>query len=170
MVSNYLSNYCAYYLSRYSVSKKKFENILKKKIKKDFFYKKINKIEYDKLSQEIKIVLKKYDKLGIFNEEELIKLKISYFIKKGFSKKKIISYLEKEYFEREIVKKETNFINCDMEFDTKQIEKFVSKQNSSKFGNIEKISKQNFDKILKKLLREGFKYSDCYNYLKKDKI
>ena len=89
MVSNYLSNYCAYYLSRYSVSKKKFENILKKKIKKDFFYKKINKIEYDKLSQEIKIVLKKYDKLGIFNEEELIKSKISYFIKKGFSKKKL---------------------------------------------------------------------------------
>ena len=167
MISDYLTNYCAYYLSRYSVSKKKFENILKKKIKKDLFYKKINKAEYDKLSQEINKVLKKYHKLGIFNEEELVRSKLNYFIAKGFSKKKILIYLEKEYFEKEIVKKETNFINCDMEFDTKQIEKFVNKQNSKKFSKTEKIDKQDFNKILKKLLREGFEYNDCYNYLVK---
>ena len=168
MVSNYLSNYCAYYLSRYSVSKKKFENILKKKIKKDFFYKKINKVEYDELSQEIKVTLKKCHELGIFNEEELIKSKINYFIKKGFSKRKIISYLEKELFEKEIVEREINFINHDTEFDTKQIEVFVNKQKFSKFSKIEKMSKHDFDKVLKKLLREGFEYNDCYKYLKKD--
>ena len=33
MISNYLKTYSNYYLSRYTVTKKKFEEILKKKLK-----------------------------------------------------------------------------------------------------------------------------------------
>ena len=42
MISDYLKKYSYYYLSKYSVTKKKFENILKRKISKDFFQKKIS--------------------------------------------------------------------------------------------------------------------------------
>ena len=35
MISEYLKKYSYYYLTRYSVTKKKFENILKRKISKD---------------------------------------------------------------------------------------------------------------------------------------
>ena len=41
MISDYLKTYSNYYLSRYTVTKKKFEEILKKKINKDFFQNKI---------------------------------------------------------------------------------------------------------------------------------
>ena len=42
MISKYFEKYCSFYLSKYWVNKKKFENILKLKISKDFFQKKIS--------------------------------------------------------------------------------------------------------------------------------
>ena len=41
MISKYFEKYCSFYLSKYWVNKKKFEDILKSKISKDFFQKKI---------------------------------------------------------------------------------------------------------------------------------
>ena len=46
MISEYFKKYCSYYLSRYSITEKKFENILKRKIKKDFFNKKFTKNDF----------------------------------------------------------------------------------------------------------------------------
>ena len=166
MVSDYLSKYCTYYLSRYSVSKKKFENILKKKIKKDFFNKKINEAEFEILSQEIKGTIEFYKKSGLFNEKEMVRSKVNYLIKKGFSRRKIMVYLKKEFFETEIIKKETSFINHDQEFDSKQIETFMRKKRLKKGNRPNNLSKENLDKILRRLLQEGFGFNDCQNYLK----
>ena len=69
MISKYFQNYCHYYLSRYSVTKKKFENILKRKISKDFFQKKISNDE------------------KIFTKKKL-KMLLNVLVKKDFSMKK----------------------------------------------------------------------------------
>ena len=74
MISKYLEKYCAFYLSKYWVNKKKFENILKLKISKDFFQKKISSDEKSKYVKEIFEVIKFYDARGFFDEEKLIEL------------------------------------------------------------------------------------------------
>ena len=49
MICDYLKKYSNYYLSRYNVTKRKFEDILKKKITKDYLEKKISKDKYNQL-------------------------------------------------------------------------------------------------------------------------
>ena len=44
---NYIKKYSDFYLSKYSVTKRKFEDILKQKLKKDFFKKKISAKDYE---------------------------------------------------------------------------------------------------------------------------
>ena len=46
---NYIKKYSDFYLSKYSVTKRKFEDILKQKLKKDFFKKKISAEDYENL-------------------------------------------------------------------------------------------------------------------------
>ena len=58
MISEYLKKYSYYYLSRYSVTKKKFENIFKKKISKDFFQKKITREKKTEYFIEVPDVVK----------------------------------------------------------------------------------------------------------------
>ena len=53
MISDYLKKYSTYYLSRYNVTKRKFEDILKKKITKDYLEKKISESDHHKFIQEI---------------------------------------------------------------------------------------------------------------------
>ena len=68
MISDYLKKYSYYYLSKYSVTKKKFENILKRKISKDYFQKKISTEEKDKYISEIPQIIDHHKKNGCFNE------------------------------------------------------------------------------------------------------
>ena len=63
MIPDYFKKYSNYYLSRYSVTKKKFENILKRKITKDFFEKKIDSKSRLVFLEEIPSVLDYYNKL-----------------------------------------------------------------------------------------------------------
>ena len=53
MISDYLKKYSNYYLSRYNVTKRKFEDILKKKITKDYLEKKISELDHQRFIQEI---------------------------------------------------------------------------------------------------------------------
>ena len=57
MISKYFEKYCSFYLSKYWVNKKKFENILKLKITKDFFQKKISLEKKTEYRNEISKVL-----------------------------------------------------------------------------------------------------------------
>ena len=50
---NYIKKYSDFYLSKYSVTKRKFEDILKQKLKKDFFKKKISAEDYENFVNQI---------------------------------------------------------------------------------------------------------------------
>ena len=76
MISKYFEKYCSFYLSKYWVNKKKFENILKLKISKDFFQKKISLEKKNQYLNEICKVIVFYENKGFFDEEKLIELKI----------------------------------------------------------------------------------------------
>ena len=89
MISDYLKKYSTYYLSRYSVTKKKFEDILKKKITKDFLEKKITITEFNNLILKVPETIEYYDEIGTFNEKRLIEITFQNFVDKGYSKKKI---------------------------------------------------------------------------------
>ena len=110
MISEYFTKYCSYYLSRYSITEKKFENILKRKIKKDFFNKKFTKSDYFQYLNEIEKVLLHYKNIGFFKEESLIDGKIDSYIRKGYSKKKIFHYLMKDQFEQDLLTKKISEI------------------------------------------------------------
>ena len=88
MISDYLKKYSTYYLSRYNVTKRKFEDILKKKITKDYLEKKISELDHRKFIQEIFRTLKYFEKIGFFNEERMLEISFDSFVKKGYSKKK----------------------------------------------------------------------------------
>ena len=88
MISDYLKKYSTYYLSRYNVTKRKFEDILKKKITKDYLEKKIPESNYYKLTKEVSNALKYFEQIGFFNEERMLEILFDNFVKKGYSKKK----------------------------------------------------------------------------------
>ena len=88
MISDYLKKYSTYYLSRYNVTKRKFEDILKKKITKDYLEKKISELDHHKFIQEISGTLKYFEEIGFFNEERMLEISFDSFVKKGYSKKK----------------------------------------------------------------------------------
>ncbi len=98
MISEYLKKYSYYYLTRYSVTKKKFEDILKRKISKDYFQKKISVEEKNKYVSEIPLTIEYHFKNGCFNEKNLIELKINSLIEKGYSLKKNKNYIGKAVF------------------------------------------------------------------------
>ena len=82
---------------KYWVNKKKFENILKLKISKDFFQKKISLKKNQYLNEICKVIVF-YENKGFFDEEKLIELKIESLKNKGYSIKKIKLFLRKKFF------------------------------------------------------------------------
>ena len=154
MISDYFTKYCSYYLSRYSITEKKFENILKRKIKKDFFNKKFNKNDYFQYLNEIEKVLLYYKNIGFFKEESLIDGKIDRYIRKGYSKKKIFHYLIKDQFEQDLLTKKISEINNDTDLEFILIENFLKKKSLFNFKEKNLPRKDYFDKILIKLLKQ----------------
>ena len=140
MISEYLKKYSYYYLTRYSVTKKKFEDILKRKISKDYFQKKITSEEKNQYISEIPFILDHHIKNGCFNEKNLIEFKINSLIKRGYSLKKIKITLIKLSF---------NFFN------------------RSKLLINNTLKKNDFKKMLSKFINMGFEYNDSLKFLKK---
>ena len=101
MISDYLKTYSNYYLSRYNVTKRKFEDILKKKITKDYLEKKISESDHHELIQEISVALKYFEEIGFFNEERMLEISFDNFVKKGYSQKKIKYKFRSAKFDRD---------------------------------------------------------------------
>ena len=167
MISKYFEKYCTFYLSRYWVNKKKFENILKSKISKDFFQKKINIEQKAKYFDEINDVLIFYDKKGFFEEEKLIEYKIENLKKRGFSIEKMKNFLKKNFFDEKLINLKIEDLKLDIDIEEKLIEKYLSKSGLSKEININ-MEREKIQKILKKLLFQGFKYNKIVKYLKEN--
>ena len=168
MIPDYFKKYSTYYLSRYNVTKKKFENILKRKITKDFFEKKINSNTRLEFLKEIPSVLNYYKKLGFFNEESLLEITLQNFEKKGFSKKKIRIKIIDLGFDKHLAENRLNAY-----FSKKNLEESLIKNFLKKSKIIDKQKKLNisdsqlFDKIITKLSYQGFNYELSRNLLKK---
>ncbi|MBD22721.1 MAG: hypothetical protein CL572_03555 [Alphaproteobacteria bacterium] len=165
MISKYFEKYCTFYLSRYWVNKKKFENILKSKISKDFFQKKISLDQKTKYLKEIINVIVFYEKKGFFEEEKLIEFKIENFKKKGYSMEKMKVFLKKNLFDEELINLKVENLKLDIEIEDKLMEKYLTKSGLLKEININ-MDKDKINKIFRKLLSQGFKYNEIVKYLR----
>ena len=168
MISDYLKKYSTYYLSRYNVTKRKFEDILKKKITKDYLEKKISKSDHHKLIQEISDALKYFEEIGFFNEERMLEISFDNFVKKGYSQKKIKYKFLSAKFDRD---KANLFLKKKFEDEKLKQTLLINYLNKSKILEKQKklniSDKQLFDKILSKLSQQGFEYEESINILNK---
>ena len=168
MISDYLKKYSTYYLSRYNVTKKKFEDILKKKITKDYLEKKISESDHHELIQEIPGTLKYFEEIGFFNEERMLEISFDNFVKKGYSKKKIRYKFQCAKFN---IDKTDLFLKKKFKDQTLTQTLLINYLNKSNI--VEKQKKLNisdkrlFDKILSKLVQQGFEYEDSFRVLNK---
>ena len=164
--SNYIKKYADFYLSKYLVTKKKFEDILKKKLSKDLFQKKISKEEYDMYLKNLNLEIDYYEKLGLFNEKILIKNKVESYIKKGYSTKKIQYYLIQNKFCQTLIHNEIKKIQSDSELNEKIIKKFLEKKlNSLKYKKGKLSNTELYNKLKSDLIRNGFDYNDSKSIL-----
>ena len=168
MISDYLKKYSTYYLSRYNVTKRKFEDILKKKITKDYLEKKISESDHHELIQEISDALKYFEEIGFFNEERMLEISFDSFVKKGYSKKKI----EYKFFSAKFDRDKANLF-LKKKFMDKTLNQTLLINYLNKSNIVEKQKKLNisdkqlFDKILSKLAQQGFEYEDSVKILNK---
>ena len=168
MISDYFKKYSTYYLSRYNVTKKKFENILKRKITKDFFEKKINSESRLILLKEIHSVVDYYDKLGLFNENRLLEITLQSFEKKGYSKKKIKLKIIDLGFDSSLIKNRLNIYLSSENLEEKLIQNFLYRTKIiDKQKKLNISDSQLFDNIIPKLINQGFDYELSRNVLKK---
>ena len=168
MISDYLKKYSTYYLSRYNVTKRKFEDILKKKITKDYLEKKIPETDYYNLIQEISVALKYFEEIGFFNEERMLEISFENFVQKGYSKKKIKYKFLSAKFDTE-----KTHLFLEKKFNDQSLNQTLLKNYLNKSNIVEKQKKLNisekqlFDKILSKLSQQGFEYEDSIKILNK---
>ena len=166
MVSKYFQNYASYYLSKYWVTKGKFEYKLKNKVAKDFLQKKITENDKRKYLDEIFQVLKYYEAMGFFDEKKLVDLKIENLVKKGFSLKKIRMALKQDYFEDILIENKISKMSQDENANIRLMTNFLSKSSVSCIIKSSSCKTEIFKKILKKFINQGFNYSDSVNFLK----
>ena len=168
MISDYLKKYSTYYLSRYNVTKRKFEDILKKKITKDYLEKKLSESDHHGLIQEISVALKYFEEIGFFNEERMLEISFDNFVKKGYSQKKIKYKFLSAKFDKD---KANLFLKKKFEDEKLKQTLLINYLNKSKIVEKQKklniSDKQLFDKILSKLSQQGFEYEDSINILNK---
>ena len=163
---NYIKKYSDFYLSKYSVTKRKFEDILKQKLKKDFFKKKISVKDYEMFLEQIKEIVDHYDEIGIFNEELIIKNKIQHYLRKGYSLKKIESYLIKNKFKKELINIEIANLNKDNSLKEALVERFIEKKiKLSRYKDNQLSKNQVFDRLIRSLVQNGFDYEYSKNIL-----
>lgn len=163
---NYIKKYSDFYLSKYSVTKRKFEDILKQKLKKDFFKKKIPAEDYENFINQIDDIIDHYNKIGVFNEELIIKNKIQNYLMKGYSLKKVKSYLVKNKFHEELISKELKSLDSNNSLKESLVKRFIEKKiKLSKYKNSELTNSQIFDKLIRSLVQNGFDYEFSKNIL-----
>ena len=165
-LSNYLEEYSIYYLSRYNISKKKFEYILTRKVMKDFLSGKLSTEQKEESKKIIEKVIKIFVNKKIIKEELLIDNKISYLISKGSSLKKIKLILFRDKFENLLINKKIKELELIKDIDLNSLENFCIKKRLGKYNpKWDDTNKKIYEKTLSKLLREGFEYGICKKFL-----
>ena len=165
-LSNYLEEYSIYYLSRYSISKKKFEYILTRKVMRDFLSGKLSIKQKNESEKIIDKIIKIFVSKKIIKEELLVDNKISYLLNKGSSLKKIKLILLKDKFENFLINKKIKELELIKDIDFKSLENFCKKKKLGKYNSKwDDTNNKIYEKTLSKLLREGFEYEMCKQFL-----
>ena len=110
-------------------------------------------------------MIKFYDTRGFFDEEKLIELKIENLLNKGYSIKKIKLFLKRNFFDERLIIEKIKDLELESDLEEKLIDKYLSKSGLSKKIKIN-MDKSDIEKILKKLLLQGFNYNQIVKYLK----
>lgn len=167
MISDYLKKYSTYYLSRYTVTQKKFEDILKKKITKDFLEKKISETQFLQYETQISLVVKYFKKIGFFNEKNMLEVLFENLVGKGYSKKKIKFKILSAKYDTQISSEFLNEKFNDNKLNKTLLENYLKKSKVlEKQKKLNISDKQLFGNILKKLAGQGFDYEDSIKILK----
>ena len=163
---NYLEKYSIFYLSKYIVTEKKFEDVLNRKIQQDLFKRKLNYNDTIKSREIIEKLVKKFINLDIINEERQITVRIESLILKGFSIKKIFYTLLKDLFSKELINKEIKKIKEKENFELVLIHNFCIKKKIMPNNNTFQFNDKNeYNKVLRKLIREGFNVNLCREFI-----
>lgn len=163
---NYLEKYSIFYLSKYIVTEKKFEDVLNRKIQQDLFKRKLNYNDTIKSREIIEKLVKKFINLDIINEERQITVRIESLILKGFSIKKIFYTLLKDLFSKELINKEIEKIKEKENFEFVLIHNFCIKKKLISDNNTFQFNdKDEYNKVLRKLIREGFNVNLCKKFI-----
>ena len=116
--------------------------------------------------KQIDELIDQYSKFGVFNEEVIIKNKIQYYLRKGYSLNKVKNYLIKNKFNEELINKELKILDSDNVLKKALIERFIEKKiKLSRYKNGKLTNSQIFDKLIKSLVQNGFDYEFSKNIL-----
>ena len=163
---NYLEKYSIFYLSKYIVTKKKFEDILNRKIQRDLLKKKLNYRHIRESKKVVDKLVKKFNDLDIINEQRQITVRIDSLISKGFSIKKIFYTLFKDLFSKDLIEKEIERLKEKDDFEFILIHNFcVKKKLLSNNNTFQFRDKNEYNKVLRKLIREGFNINLCKKFV-----
>ncbi len=167
-LSTYIEKYSVFYLSKYSVTLNKFKMILQRKIKRDLVKKKISEKQYEESNELVELILKKFIKLNIINDKKNIKARIQSLVAKGNSLKKIILYLTKDQYEKDLIYSEINNLKNNLDFEIQLIETYCKKKRLVMYDvNFDRNDVNMYNKTLNKLLRQGFNLENCLSFMKK---
>ena len=150
------------YLEKYSATEFQLKNILKRKIIKSSFFKKNNpKENFD----FIEVITKKLKKIGIINDKKFSENKVSIYLERGYSKKKIIFNLRGKGISDENIKhgiKSLETIYSNSELTSAII--FAKKKKIINFKKEQDQFKEKQKKLLK-MAQAGFSYDICKKIL-----
>ena len=167
-LSTYLQKYSVFYLSRYSVTNQKFKTILQRKIKKDLYQKRISENQYKESIDVIAFILEKFIKLNIINDKRNIRARIDSLVTKGYSFKKITTFLIKDQYTKGLIDFEINNLKNNLDFEIQLIETYCKKKRLVMYDvNFDRNDVNMYNKTLNKLLRQGFNLENCLSFMKK---
>ena len=167
-LSTYLEKYSVFYLSRYSVTNQKFKTILQRKIKKDLYQKRISENQYKESIDVIAFILEKFIKLNIINDKRNIRARIDSLVTKGYSFKKITTFLIKDQYTKGLIDFEINNLKNNLDFEIQLIETYCKKKRLVMYDvNFDRNDVNMYNKTLNKLLRQGFNLENCLSFMKK---
>lgn len=166
-ILNHLEKYSIYYLSRYSVTKKKYKNIIKRKINKEFISRKISIDQKNNALSKINLLLQKYVDLKIIDEENFIKNKIEFLVRKGTSIRKIHLILNQDGFDKPLINNSINDLKLDSDIEIKLLNTYCKKKKLVMYDQLwNKENIKMYNKTLNHLLRAGFDLKLCNDFFK----
>ena len=151
-----LLKYAIYYLSKYSSSKKNLEFILKKKIRRLSYEKKIR----FQLYKQIEPIIEKLENLNLINDQLFVESKIQTLQYQAKSKNYIKQYLLKKGINKELIDEQV--------FIFYKNNKNLEKENAFKFAKKRNLldNDNDYQKKLSKMARAGFSYDIAKEILK----